>query len=133
MSIFDESVFGKENARITDYKPMTWKKFIKLRQCAKNISEHTGYPIYLVGSTLLSDRPRDFDIVMIIPYEEYENMFGKVDDKNVYSVIGRAFNYFADPYYFQLINVLGGFGKVSLDFKVYPDTWFVNKDKILLS
>lgn len=133
MSIFDQPIFGKENKRVTDYKLMTWKKFIKLRQCAKEITKETGYPLYLVGSTLTQERPRDFDIVMIIPHNEYEEKFGVIDDFNVYNVIGRASNYYTNPHYFKLIKILGGFGRVSLDFKVYPDTWFRNEDKVLLS
>jgi len=55
---------------------MTWSKFIKLREWANVASQEIGYPIYLVGSTLHKEVPRDFDIVVEIPQKEFEEKFG---------------------------------------------------------
>ena len=110
---------------------MTWIKFIKLREWAKITSEQIGYPIYLVGSTLYKEVPRDFDIVIVISQEEFELKFGELTESNWGEVLVRSFNYYVKEYW-DCEETLGDCGHVPLDFKVYPDNWFVDNDKLLL-
>jgi hypothetical protein len=110
---------------------MTWGKFIKLREWAKVASQEIGYPIYLVGSTLHKEIPRDFDIVMAIPYKEFEEMFGELTESNWGEILVKSFNYYVKEYW-DCEETLGKCGFVPLDFKVYPDNWFIDDDKLLL-
>lgn len=124
-------VFTKREPRPYDYQEMTWSKFIKLREWAKIASQEIGYPIYLVGSTLYKEKPRDFDIVIVIPLEEFETKFGKLNENNWKEVLVNASNCYYKEH-FSCEESLGEWGYVPLDFKVYPDNWFVNNDKLLI-
>jgi len=43
---------------------------------ANQIAARYGHPVYLVGSALVEEKPRDVDIVVILPDEEFTNRFG---------------------------------------------------------
>jgi hypothetical protein len=124
-------VFTKRESRPYDYQEMTWGKFIKLREWAKVASQEIGYPIYLVGSTLYKEVPRDFDIVITIPVKEFEVMFGELTETNWANVLVKSSNHYVKEYW-DCEETLGECGHVPLDFKVYPDNWFVDNDKLLL-
>ena len=124
-------IFTKRESRPYDYQEMTWSKFIKLREWAKVASQEIGYSIYLVGSTLHKEIPRDFDIVVVIPQVEYKEKFGELTKDNWQGVLVKAFNHYV-KLYFDCEEALGECGFVPLDFKVYPDNWFVDNDKLLL-
>jgi hypothetical protein len=124
-------VFTKRESRPYDYQEMTWGKFIKLREWAKVAAKEIGYPIYLVGSTLHKEIPRDFDIVITIPERKFEVMFGELTDCNFSEVLVKSFNHFVKEY-FNCMDTLGECGHTPLDFKVYPNNWFMNEDKLLL-
>jgi hypothetical protein len=124
-------VFTKREPRPYDYQEMTWGKFLKLREWAKKTSQELGYPIYLVGSTLYKEVPRDFDVVMTIPEKEFEERFGPMDESNFGEVLAKSFKDYVRQY-FECEETLGQCGHVPLDFKIYPDNWFVENDKLLL-
>jgi hypothetical protein len=111
---------------------MTWGKFIKLREWGKQAAQEIGFPIYLVGSTLHKEVPRDFDVVILIPKIKFEEMFGELNEENFSQILVKSFNHFAEPHYFNCMDTLGEFGFTPLDFKVYPDNWFVEEDRLLL-
>lgn len=60
-----------------DYKYMTWERFLRLRRWAEGVAKETGYPVYLVGSALEKVRPRDIDVSIIMPDEDYVARFGE--------------------------------------------------------
>jgi hypothetical protein len=124
-------VFTKRESRPYDYQEMTWGKFIRLREWAKKTAQELGYPIYLVGSTLQKEVPRDFDVVMTIPAKEFEERFGILTEENFGEILVNSFKAYVKEY-FDCEETLGRCGLVPLDFKVYPDNWFVNEDKLLL-
>lgn len=124
--------FTKRESRPYDYQEMTWGKFIRLREWAKSTSNRIGYPIYLVGSTLKKEIPRDFDIVIVIPHNVFIEKFGEINENNFSEILVKSFNYFVKEY-FECEEVLGECGLVPLDFKAYPDTWFKDEDRLLLS
>lgn len=124
-------VFTKREHRPYDYQEMTWGKFIRLREWAKKTAQEIGYPIYLVGSTLQKEVPRDFDVVMTIPVKEFEERFGVLTDSNFGEILVKSFNAYVKEY-FDCEETLGECGHTPLDFKVYPDNWFPDEDKLLL-
>jgi hypothetical protein len=127
----DTPTFTKREPRVYDYQEMTWGKFIRLREWAKKAANETGYPIYLVGSTLHKEVPRDFDVVMTIPEKEFEERFGVMTEENFGEVLVYSFKDYVKEY-FECEETLGRCGHVPLDFKIYPDNWFPDKDKLLL-
>lgn len=124
-------VFTKREPRPYDYQEMTWGKFIRLREWAKKASNEMGYPIYLVGSTLQKEVPRDFDVAVTVPEKEFENMFGVLTEDNFGEILVKSQHHFI-KHLFDCVETLGEFGHTPLDFKVYPDNWFENEDKLLL-
>jgi predicted nucleotidyltransferase len=77
----NEPILGKSHPHPWDYKPIVWGEFLKLKNSCQKVSDALGYPIYLVGSALHKDIPRDIDISVIIPIEDYEKHFGKLPEK----------------------------------------------------
>ena len=125
-------IFTKREPRPYDYQEMTWLNFIRLREWAKSTSEKIGYPIYLVGSTLQKEVPRDFDVVITIPQKEFEERFGELTKDNWQAILVKSHNAYVKEYW-ECQRCFGEEGFVPLDWKVYPDNWFDDKDKLLLS
>lgn len=125
----NEPILGKAKPHGYDYKPITLEAFIELKKAAQKAADKIGYPIYLVGSILYKEIPRDIDISIIIPLEKYEEMFGKLPEKQEYygaylgRVINLSFEYIKDLYFCI---------EYHLDIKVCPDVWWPEKPKTLL-
>ncbi len=128
----DTPQFSKREPRPYDYQEMTWGKFIKLRKWAKKAVKEIGFPIYLVGSTLQKEKPRDFDIVIIIPEKQFEAMFGTLREDNWAGLLVLSSNKYVKQYW-ECQECFGEPGFVPLDWKVYPDNWFVGEDRLLLA
>lgn len=47
-----------------------------LRGWANQMAARYGHPVYLVGSALVEDNPRDVDLAVVLPDEEFKNRFG---------------------------------------------------------
>lgn len=129
-----EPVLDKRPSHPYDYKEMTWGKFIRLRKWAKKLADEVGYPVYLVGSTLTKVIPRDFDVSVIIPLNEYEKMYGVQPDtqEGYCKYMNNVFNKNV-KYYFEGRELLDENDEASFDLKFCPDTWFTEKDKLLLA
>lgn len=125
-------IFTKREPRPYDYQEMTWGKFIKLRAWAKEAVKDIHFPIYLVGSTLKKEIPRDFDIVIPIPEKQFEEMFGIMTEENWGEVLAKS-NCWFHHHYWTCQECLGEEGFVPLDWKVYPDNWYKDEDKLLLA
>lgn len=46
---------------------------------ANQIAARYGHPVYLVGSALEKEHPRDVDIVVVLPDDEFTNRFDRPD------------------------------------------------------
>lgn len=117
-----------------DYHHMTWEMFLTIKEYAQEIANKEGYPVYLVGSVLWKTYPRDIDMSLIMPLEDFESRYGKLpnDEEKLKAYLDR-------PEYW------GSFGQYRLetesriryatriDFKIQPDVWFIGRDKILLA
>lgn len=127
----NEPILGKNEPHGFDYKPITWEDFLKIRNAAQIAANNIGYPVYLVGSALSKPIPRDIDISVIIPIDKYEEMFGKLpnDMDKFESYLTNVFNTS-----FDIISELHVclMSTHHLDIKVCPDTWWKEKDKMLL-
>jgi predicted nucleotidyltransferase len=125
-----EPILRKAEPHGYDYKPITWNAFIKLREASQKVADIIGYPVYLVGSALYKEIPRDIDISIIMPLNKFEEMFGELPEKQEsYSVyLGwiyrKSFEYVKDLHFCI---------DYHLDIKVCPDIWWTEKPKMLLA
>lgn len=127
-----EPILGKADPHGSDYTPIKWSDFLKIRKAAQTAADLIGYPVYLVGSALYKDIPRDIDISVIMPEADYITKFGPYpDDQDGWGlylawVHNITFD-LIDSLHFCLI------GTHHLDIKVCPDTWWPDKEKMLLA
>ncbi|MDP4163369.1 MAG: hypothetical protein Q8898_09725 [Bacillota bacterium] len=129
-----QPILDKRPPHPYDYKPMNWKRFISLRKWAEKLANETGFPVYLVGSVLEKETPRDFDVSVIMPFEEYERRYGKWPD-DPYEQNEYMQHVFRENirHYFDGRDAIGLGEMVSLDLKFCPDTWWTDKPKLLLA
>lgn len=122
-----EPILGKRPPDPRDYTPIKWSDFLKIRRAAQIAADNIGYPVYLVGSALKKDIPRDIDITIRIPEADYLARFGPIpkdqSDYNAYfyNVWSKTFDQISSLHY-CLIDTH------RMDIKVFPDTWFANDD-----
>lgn len=127
-----EPVLGKEDPHGFDYRQLTMEHFQFLKTAAQITADRFGYPVYLVGSATYKTNPRDIDVSVIIPVEDYEKMFGQIpktqDEFPQYlaDVFNKSFEYIS-PIIFSLINTH------HIDVKVCPDVWWTEKPKMILA
>lgn len=129
-----EPILDKRPPHPYDNKPMTWERFISLREWAESLANEVGYPVYLVGSALTKTVPRDFDVSVIMPFEDYEDRYGKFpDDRREQNEYMKRVWHENVRHYFEGREAIGLGEMVSLDLKFCPDTWFAEKPKLLLA
>jgi hypothetical protein len=117
-----------------DYHHMTWEVFLTAREFAKEIANKEGYPIYLVGSVLWKTYPRDLDMSMIMPVDDFEKRYGKLpnDEESLKKYLDRV-EYWGSFGGYRLDLELRIRYATRIDFKIQPDIWFQGRDKILLA
>jgi hypothetical protein len=125
----------KNEARPTqDYKLFTWERFIVIRKWAQALADELQAPVYLVGSALEKEIPRDIDVSVIFPVAVYESMFGKIPtEKEELTVLmdGVHMNKIRLKPYFEIMSIIKH--DTLIDLKFCPDTWWSDKDKLLLA
>ncbi len=117
-----------------EYHRMTWEMFLTVREWAQAVARREGYPVYLVGSTLWKLDARDLDLAMILPVAEFARYYGPIpvdaEQLKRYVTTGQ-FNRNAGHYQLSLSRRLWYAKRV--DFKIQPDTWFPDRDRLLLA
>lgn len=121
----------KSDSNSLDYKKLTFKDFIIIQNKAQEVANNIGYPVYLVGSALTKHNPRDIDISIIIPYQEY------IEKYDINEEIHNADYclYISFHKSFEDIKTLHSlvFDDYNIDLKICPDNWWVKKEKMLLA
>jgi hypothetical protein len=129
-----EPVLGKHPPEKRDYRPLTWARIRRLRAWAQKVAQEEKASVYLVGSALTKSRPRDVDVAVVWPVAEFESRFGKLPaeggtpEMNAY--IHRMFNEMAMHAHYaqEAVN-----WKVRVDVRFCPDSWWPEKDRLLLA
>lgn len=129
----NEPLLGKSNPRPDDYKPLTEDARKKIKKAAQKAANKFGYSVYLVGSATYKEIPRDIDISVIMPLRDYEEWFGSVPKTEI--EVAHYGEYLLNVFHksFEYIKDLHFCIDYHLDIKVCPDTWWVEKPKILLA
>ena len=128
--MINQPILIKPRPHAYDYKNMTWESFLILREKAKIVADAIGYPVYILGSILEKDTPRDIDVSVIMPLDKYEKMFGKLPDKQEdYPEYLDRVNQISYKYTRHLHFCI----EYHLDIKVCPDTWWPEKTRMLLA
>lgn len=140
-----EPLLGKSHPEPhRDYKVLTWTRFLRLRRWAQRVADHEQAPVYLVGSALTKRRPRDLDVSIILPYERFVAKFGPIpppgpenyeDPRGMAAYMQKLHLYLfnGQPYWKWMIQMHLYLKFTRVDLKICPDTWWPEKDKLLLA
>jgi len=131
MNKIKEPILSKNESHSLDYKKLTFKDFLIIQEAAQEVANKIGYAVYLVGSSLKKHNPRDIDLSIIIPYEEFIKKYDIKEDDSAASCIGAAwYGSFEDIT--PLLDLLH-FGHYKIDLKITPNNWWTEKEKIILA
>lgn len=134
-------VLSKNESRPSqDYKLMTWERFLIIRKWAQTVADEHQAPVYLVGSVLEKDLPRDIDISVVFPIAIYEEQFGKIPTATNDFAFTQKVAPLMDKVHMSKLRLKAYFEIMTLikhdtqiDVKFCPDTWWTDKDKLLLA
>lgn len=140
-----EPILGKAHAQPHhDHKLLTWRRFLLLRAWAQRVADHEQAPVYLVGSALTKSHPRDLDVSIILPHDRFVAQFGPIpretvdggppysDPKGMAAYMSKLHHYLYEqryPWWAQD----DGVRYTRIDLKICPDSWWPEKDKLLLA
>jgi hypothetical protein len=116
-----------------DHKPMTWERLLLLRAWAQYVAWHEGCTVALVGSVLGKTVPRDVDVALIWPAAKFRRMFGTT----VYSRGKKQL--WRNQAYEDKRAALWISGQelvkhdTRIDVRLCPDTWWPEKDRLILA
>ena len=137
-----EPILGKARPDHRDHRPLTWPRFLRLRAWARRVATEHGVTIYLVGSALGKPRPRDLDVAVVWPVAEYVRLFGPIPPnsldaqatnqptpmalylRHVHEVVGGTMFALCEPCFDQ---------RRRIDIHYCPDTWWPERDRMLLA
>ncbi|HUY77095.1 MAG TPA: hypothetical protein VMV29_10015 [Ktedonobacterales bacterium] len=140
-----EPILGKaEPSPHQDYRPLTWKRFLALRAWARRVADAEDAPVYLVGSALTKSPPRDLDVSIVLPLARFVAQFGPIppnahsaaehqDVNRMPAYMNRLHHYLTYERPYQVWALEAGLAYTRLDLKICPDTWWPNKDRLLLA
>lgn len=125
-----------------DHKLLTWRRFLLLRAWAQRVADQEQAPVYLVGSALTKAKPRDLDVSIIVPHARFVAQFGPIPEPEEaprWDVPTSMANYMQKlhlylyqqryPWWADDMDVR----YTRLDLKICPDSWWPEKDKLLLA
>lgn len=144
MTANGEPILGKAPPDYRDGRPLTWKRFLVLREWAQRAGPAHGVSIYLVGSVLTKTRPRDVDVAVVWPVAEYVRLFGPIPPNSVsadatesptpmarylygvHATVAESFMRLCDPVFDARLR------QIRVDIHFCPDTWWSDRDRLLL-
>lgn len=130
----NDPVLGKRPPDKRDHRPLTWPVFLKIREWAQTVAAAQQCALYLVGSVLDHDCPRDVDVALVLPREAFEARFGPIPPRGgepAMSELLMAMQRSKGPIFVD--------AQVAVDFAVYvdvhvaPDTWWHGRPRLLLA
>ena len=140
--IYDKAPFAPQ----WEFRQPTWEMFLTIREWAQEVVNLEGYPIYLVGSALWKTYPRDIDLSMILPTSVFEERYGafpvgqteeltrlKLEAYLSTGGWGEGHNFNVDGAFYSMTLQDRLFYAQRIDFKIQPDCWFTERDKLLLA
>jgi hypothetical protein len=137
-----EPILGKAPAQPhRDHKLLTWSRFLQLREWAQMVANVEEAPVYLVGSALYKSHPRDLDVSIIVPHARFVEQFGPIpppgpenysDPKGMAAYMQKLHYYLYERRYPWWADDMG-VRYTRLDLKICPDSWWPDKDKLLLA
>lgn len=130
MNQIKEPILSKNESHPLDYKELTFKDFLIIQEVAQEVANKIGYAVYLVGSALNKHNPRDIDLSIIIPYEEFIKKYDIKDGDSAASCLGASwYGSFED-----IVPLLTlGIEDYKIDLKITPNNWWTEKEKIILA
>lgn len=139
-----EPILGKARPDHRDGRPLTWTRVLILRRWAQRVAREHGVSVYLVGSALTKARPRDVDVAVVWPVDEFVRLFGPIPPnsladqdakcptpmalylRDVHNRVGESmFNLFGPCFDLRM--------RVRVDIHFCPDTWWPDRDRLPLA
>lgn len=114
-----------------DYKPMTWERFLLLRAWAKWIAWREKCAVALVGSVLYKPIPRDIDVALIWPEEEFVAKFGPRSTSGRNLLHNRDLEDKRHSLYVSAQELVKF--DTRIDIRLCPDCWWPEKDRLILA
>ena len=113
---------------------MTWEMFLVTREWAQEVALQSGYPVYLVGSTLWKPYSRDLDISILMPLADFESIYGVIpeEEEERKAYLTRVDSERDGQLYGMTLATRLMYAK-RVDCKIQPDTWFPERDRLLLA
>ena len=138
-----EPILGKREPTKRDYRPLTWEAFLALREWAKEVAAKHRAAVYLVGSALHKVEHRDVDLAIVLPASEVEKRIGPMPPKEEYDQEGVPYTPAAWVRWYERLraeiedDIVSAHattgGRYTVDVKLCPDTWWPDKDRLLLA
>ena len=130
-----EPILGKrQDMPVKVHRPFTWTTFRRLREWAKGAADATGYPVYLVGSALSKYRPRDIDVAIIVPVADFERQHGPIPSEPGTPEMHEYLRRVHQSIQFHDFDAQEAVKwRKRVDVKLTPDTWWPEKDRLLLA
>lgn len=140
-----EPILGKARADHRDHRPMTWNRFLVLREWAQRVVRAYDVNVYLVGSALTKTRPRDIDVAVVWPHVQFVRLFGPIPPNSlaaespgqptpmsrylhyVHTKAGEEFFSLFDPCFDPRLR------RVRVNVHLCPDSWWTDKDRLRLA
>ncbi len=116
-----------------EYLPITWDFMLRLRTWARWLAVHAQAHVYLVGSALDHDSPRDVDVAVVWPRERYEYHFGPTPrTKEEHDARWERGDFMRARHSF-IVSAWHGVGyKPYIDVHLCPDVWYLDRPRLLL-
>ena len=114
--------------------PITWDFMLRLRAWARWLAAKTGSHVYLVGSALDHDSPRDVDVAVVWPRTVYEEHFGPTPRTQEEHDARWARSDFTHARHSFIVSAWHGVGyKPYIDVHLCPDVWYKGRPRLLLA
>lgn len=128
-----EPILGKRPPQKYDYRLLTWPIFLALRAWAQQVSAEEQADVYLVGSAVRTAVPRDVDVAVVLPRDEFERRFGAIPEPGTDAMKAYVLTIrdATEDRYFSAQHAVR-FG-VLVDLRFTPDEWWADKPRILLA
>lgn len=138
-----EPIFAKRAPTRRDYRPLTWEAFLALREWAREVAAKHQARVYLVGSALEKVTHRDVDLAIVLPLAELEERFGPMPPLVEFDQDGVPYTPKERVAWLDALrahiedDIVSAHaavnGRYTMDVKLTPDTWWPEKDRLLLA
>jgi len=130
-----EPILVKRERNLLDGHPLRPHHFVWLLAWSQWIAAQLECCVYLVGSCLETDSPRDIDVALVWPDAEFERRFGATEWVRLqYADMDPHSDYTSVRATVRASASSGvGRGEIYIDVRLCPESWWPEKPRLLLA